>query len=66
MQDMKGTMILCKRDVSQLMMDKLLPCTSLMTICQGCNVGWYHLACVGLSNPPKGEWICSQCCFEPI
>ncbi|KAI8590915.1 hypothetical protein BDZ88DRAFT_487988 [Geranomyces variabilis] len=32
----------------------------------GCDVGWYHLACVGLSDPPKGEWICSQCCFEPI
>ena len=26
-----------------------------------CRVQWYHLSCVGLKVPPKGEWFCAEC-----
>lgn len=29
-----------------------------------CKREWFHLACVGLSDPPKGEWFCKECTEE--
>lgn len=26
-----------------------------------CPIEWFHLECVGLSEPPKGKWICNEC-----
>lgn len=26
-----------------------------------CPVEWFHIACIGLSQIPKGKWFCSQC-----
>ncbi|TPX62491.1 hypothetical protein SpCBS45565_g06980 [Spizellomyces sp. 'palustris'] len=28
---------------------------------ENCPIEWFHLACVGLIQPPKGKWYCSQC-----
>ncbi|KAI9208125.1 uncharacterized protein BJ171DRAFT_234887 [Polychytrium aggregatum] len=28
---------------------------------QTCDVEWFHLDCVGLSEPPSGEWYCPRC-----
>ncbi|CAI9117942.1 OLC1v1019434C1 [Oldenlandia corymbosa var. corymbosa] len=27
----------------------------------GCKIEWFHLGCVGLREPPKGNWYCSDC-----
>ncbi|EFA76233.1 PHD zinc finger-containing protein [Heterostelium album PN500] len=27
----------------------------------GCKIEWFHFECVGLSDPPKGKWICPDC-----
>lgn len=31
--------------------------------CDGedCKREWFHLACVGLENPPRGSWYCDEC-----
>lgn len=31
--------------------------------CDGedCKREWFHLACVGLETPPRGEWYCDEC-----
>jgi inhibitor of growth protein 3 len=31
--------------------------------CDGedCQREWFHLACVGMDTPPKGEWYCDDC-----
>lgn len=31
--------------------------------CDGdeCAREWFHLACVGMDTPPKGEWYCDDC-----
>ena len=26
-----------------------------------CAREWFHLSCVGLTDPPKGEWYCDEC-----
>lgn len=26
-----------------------------------CKYEWFHLACVGLKRPPKGDWFCEEC-----
>ncbi|RDD47214.1 Inhibitor of growth protein 3 [Trichoplax sp. H2] len=26
-----------------------------------CPIEWFHYACVGISEPPKGKWYCPQC-----
>lgn len=26
-----------------------------------CKVEWFHFECVGLTNPPKGKWLCPEC-----
>ncbi|CAA0816705.1 PHD finger protein ING1 [Striga hermonthica] len=26
-----------------------------------CKIEWFHYGCVGLKEPPKGKWYCSQC-----
>ncbi|KAK9236219.1 hypothetical protein V1525DRAFT_433953 [Lipomyces kononenkoae] len=26
-----------------------------------CKIEWYHLGCVNMKRPPKGEWICPLC-----
>lgn len=26
-----------------------------------CPIEWFHLECVGLTEPPKGKWICEEC-----
>ncbi|KAK9245388.1 hypothetical protein V1506DRAFT_538425 [Lipomyces tetrasporus] len=28
---------------------------------KNCKIEWYHLGCVNLKRPPKGEWICPLC-----
>ncbi|KAK9453254.1 hypothetical protein V1511DRAFT_512888 [Dipodascopsis uninucleata] len=28
---------------------------------KNCKIEWYHLGCVNLQKPPKGQWICSEC-----
>ncbi|KAI9006129.1 hypothetical protein BC832DRAFT_592220 [Gaertneriomyces semiglobifer] len=28
---------------------------------ENCPIEWFHYACVGLVNPPKGKWYCPQC-----
>lgn len=28
---------------------------------EACQKEWFHLQCVGLSTPPKGEWYCDEC-----
>ncbi|KAI8868660.1 hypothetical protein GQ42DRAFT_163987 [Ramicandelaber brevisporus] len=30
----------------------------------GCPIGWYHLACVGLEVAPEGAWYCQYCISE--
>ncbi|KAK9464817.1 hypothetical protein V1512DRAFT_267500 [Lipomyces arxii] len=34
-----------------------------MVACDGrdCKREWFHLPCVGLSAPPKGQWFCDEC-----
>ncbi|ODV90191.1 hypothetical protein CANCADRAFT_147910 [Tortispora caseinolytica NRRL Y-17796] len=34
-----------------------------MVGCDGaeCEREWFHLPCVGLSAPPKGQWFCDEC-----
>ncbi|KAK9456866.1 hypothetical protein V1511DRAFT_495520 [Dipodascopsis uninucleata] len=34
-----------------------------MVGCDGpdCKREWFHLPCVGLSAPPKGQWFCNEC-----
>ncbi|KAK9241456.1 hypothetical protein V1525DRAFT_393189 [Lipomyces kononenkoae] len=34
-----------------------------MVGCDGpdCKREWFHLPCVGLSAPPKGQWYCNEC-----
>lgn len=27
----------------------------------GCEVGWFHFACVGLTSAPRGIWFCDKC-----
>jgi len=26
-----------------------------------CKIEWFHFECVGLTNPPKGKWMCPDC-----
>lgn len=26
-----------------------------------CTIEWFHFACVGLTNKPKGKWFCPKC-----
>ena len=28
---------------------------------EGCPIQWFHYGCVGITDPPKGEWICPDC-----
>ncbi|KAI8807462.1 hypothetical protein BJ742DRAFT_317247 [Cladochytrium replicatum] len=28
---------------------------------EGCPIEWFHLRCVGLTQPPKGHWYCPRC-----
>ncbi|XP_023218911.1 inhibitor of growth protein 3-like isoform X1 [Centruroides sculpturatus] len=28
---------------------------------EDCPVEWFHYACVGITQPPKGKWYCPQC-----
>lgn len=34
-----------------------------MVGCDGddCKREWFHLSCIGFSNPPKGKWYCDEC-----
>ncbi|EAU88434.1 hypothetical protein CC1G_05200 [Coprinopsis cinerea okayama7 len=34
-----------------------------MIACDGpqCGLEWFHLGCVGLKEPPEGEWFCENC-----
>jgi len=34
-----------------------------MIACDGpsCQREWFHLGCVGLLEPPEGEWFCEDC-----
>ncbi|ANB13934.1 Pho23p [Sugiyamaella lignohabitans] len=34
-----------------------------MVGCDGpeCKREWFHLPCIGLSSPPKGQWFCEDC-----
>lgn len=34
-----------------------------MVGCDGpdCKNEWFHLPCIGLSSPPKGQWFCEDC-----
>ncbi|XP_013200701.2 inhibitor of growth protein 1-like [Amyelois transitella] len=36
---------------------------SAMIGCDGaqCALKWYHFQCVGIVDPPDGEWFCPQC-----
>ncbi|KAL3507435.1 hypothetical protein ACH5RR_032817, partial [Cinchona calisaya] len=27
----------------------------------GCKIEWFHYGCVGLKDPPKGNWYCPDC-----
>ncbi|KAK9450549.1 uncharacterized protein V1518DRAFT_414125 [Limtongia smithiae] len=29
-----------------------------------CKREWFHLPCVGLSAPPKGQWFCNECAIK--
>ncbi|KAI8646479.1 hypothetical protein BD408DRAFT_440146 [Parasitella parasitica] len=37
-----------------------------MVACDGenCPYEWFHMDCVGLDEPPKGAWYCSDCTVE--
>ncbi|KAG5439980.1 hypothetical protein PCK2_000672 [Pneumocystis canis] len=37
-----------------------------MVACDGrkCQREWFHLPCIGLSEPPQGEWYCDECVLE--
>ncbi|KAI7827742.1 hypothetical protein BX661DRAFT_143201 [Kickxella alabastrina] len=26
-----------------------------------CEIEWFHLGCVDLKAPPKGQWFCREC-----
>lgn len=28
---------------------------------EDCPIEWFHFACVGLTEQPKGKWYCQQC-----
>ncbi|KAG8901259.1 hypothetical protein FRB99_005449 [Tulasnella sp. 403] len=28
---------------------------------ENCNREWFHLSCLNMSAPPKGEWFCNEC-----
>ena len=30
-----------------------------------CDIGWFHLDCVGLERAPTGEWLCPNCRPRP-
>lgn len=34
---------------------------SLPLFCVQCVKEWFHYACVGISEPPKGKWYCPDC-----
>jgi len=29
-----------------------------------CSIEWFHYACVGIKQKPKGTWYCPQCCSK--
>ncbi|KTW28341.1 uncharacterized protein T551_02760 [Pneumocystis jirovecii RU7] len=37
-----------------------------MVACDGkkCHREWFHLPCIGLPEPPQGEWYCDECALE--
>ncbi|KTW25577.1 hypothetical protein T552_03438 [Pneumocystis carinii B80] len=37
-----------------------------MVACDGkkCQREWFHLPCIGLPEPPQGEWYCDECVLE--
>ncbi|KRH92634.1 Chromatin remodeling protein, contains PHD Zn-finger [Pseudoloma neurophilia] len=36
--------------------DPIIQCQSEI-----CNIGWYHLKCIGMKNRPNEKWICRMC-----
>ncbi|KIJ99574.1 hypothetical protein K443DRAFT_132998 [Laccaria amethystina LaAM-08-1] len=32
----------------------------------GCTREWFHLGCVGLTEPPEGEWFCEDCSVTEV
>lgn len=34
-----------------------------MVACDGpkCDKEWFHLPCIGMSSPPRGQWFCRDC-----
>jgi hypothetical protein len=36
-----------------------------MLVCDGCDWRTSHLACLGMTEVPDGEWLCSDCEGEP-
>ncbi|KXT04284.1 hypothetical protein AC578_7945 [Pseudocercospora eumusae] len=39
----------------------------LMVACDNadCDKQWFHYACVGLTEEPRGEWLCTDCSTKP-
>ena len=39
------------------------PCFEPMIACDrpGCEIEWYHYACMSITRAPKGSWICPKC-----
>lgn len=37
-----------------------------MVGCDGpdCKLEWFHLSCIGLASPPKGQWYCDECAIK--
>ncbi|KAI9302826.1 hypothetical protein BJ944DRAFT_269334 [Cunninghamella echinulata] len=37
-----------------------------MVACDGnnCEKEWFHYSCVGLTEPPAGQWFCNNCTTE--
>ena len=30
-----------------------------------CQMGWYHRKCAGVTEKPRGEWLCARCSVQP-
>jgi inhibitor of growth protein 4 len=40
----------------QVSFGKMIACDG-----QNCQIEWFHLSCMGMTEPPKGKWYCPDC-----
>ncbi|ELQ74675.1 Chromatin remodeling protein, contains PHD Zn-finger [Trachipleistophora hominis] len=51
-KDRDGAPCYCGKDVNA----KMIACDD-----PNCRIEWFHLSCIGISQPPAGKWYCREC-----